>query len=124
MGKINKEIPSSRELLPDRERIIAEVCRFYGVKDIDIIKKRRGTRNEVRNAAIYLTRNLRMDTYSEIGKQYGIDNDRTVRSVFVRMKKTLNEDKNLARKIKKVEGFNNKESRMDLTPFLKSQEWT
>lgn len=112
-GKINKEIPSSRELLPDKERIIAEVCRFYGVQDTDIIKKRRGRKNEARNSAIYLTRKLRLDTYTEIGKQYGIDNDRTVRSVFVRMKKALTEDKNLARKIKKLQDS-----------ITKSHEWT
>ena len=112
-GKINKEIPSSRELLPDRERIIAEVCRFFGVKDTDLIKKRRGRRNEARNAAIYLTRNLRLDTYSEIGRQFGISNDRTVRSVFVRMKKTLAEDKKIARKMEKLQDA-----------IVKSQEWT
>ena len=87
-GKINKEIPSSRELLPGKKRIIDDVCRFYSVKTSELIKKQRGKRNEARNVAIYLTRKLRLDTYKEIGEQYGIDNDRTVRSVFVRMKKT------------------------------------
>jgi len=57
-GKKNKEIPSSRELLPDKKRIIDEACRFYGVKSTDMIKKQRGKRNEARNAAIYLTRKL------------------------------------------------------------------
>ncbi len=75
--KINKEIPSSRELLPDRDRIIDEVCRFFSVKDIELMKVRRGKRNNARNAAIYLTRKLRMDTFKEIGKQYKIDNGRT-----------------------------------------------
>jgi hypothetical protein len=112
-GKINKEIPSSRELLPDKKRIIDEVCRFYGVKDTDMIKKRRGRRNEARNAAIYLTRKLRLDTFREIGEQYGIDNDRTVRSVFVRMRKTLTEDKDLARKMEKLQDL-----------IIKSQKWT
>ena len=83
---------------------IDEVCRFYGVKDIDLLTTRRGRRNAARNAAIYLTRKLRMDTYQKIGDQYGIENDRTVRSVFVRMKKTLAEDKKTARKMEKLIG--------------------
>lgn len=97
--KINKEIPSSRELLPDTKRIIEEICRAYGVKDSGIFKGRRGERNDARNAAIYLTRKLRMDTFKEIGEQYGIDNDRTVRSVFERMRKRLTEDKALSQKM-------------------------
>jgi len=112
-GKINKEIPSSRELLPDKKRIIDEVCRFYGVKSTDMIKKQRGKRNEARNAAIYITRKLRLDTYQEIGEQYGIDNDRTVRSVFVRMKKTLTENRDLASKMEKLQNI-----------IKKNQEWT
>jgi len=111
--KINKEIPSSRELLPDTNRIIDEVCRFYGVKDTEIIKKRRGKRNEARNAAIYLTRKLRLDTFKKIGDQYEIDNDRTVRSVFERMSKRLIADRDLARKMEKLQDL-----------IKKSQEWT
>ncbi len=30
-GKINKEIPSSRDLLPDKKRVIDEVCRCCGI---------------------------------------------------------------------------------------------
>ena len=94
-GEIDREIPSSRELLTDRKRIIDVVCRSYGVKYSEILKTCRGKRNAARNAAIYLTRKLRLDTYKEIGDQYGIDNDRTVRSVFVHMNKT-------ARKMEKL----------------------
>jgi REP-associated tyrosine transposase len=79
----------------------------------EIIKTRRGRRNEARNAAIYLTRKLRLDTFKNIGEQYGIDNDRTVRSVFERMKKRLTEDRDLALQMEKL-----KDS------IKKSQEWT
>ena len=87
--KIHKEIPSSRDLLPATNRIIESVCRFYGVSHEEILKKRRGKNNGARNAAIYLTRRLRMDTFKKIGEQYEIDNERTVRSVCERMKKRL-----------------------------------
>jgi len=112
-GKINKEIPSSRELLPDTKRILDEVCRYYGVEDTEIIKKRRGISNEARDAAIYLTRKLRMDTFKVIGQQYGIDNDRTVRSVFERMKKRLIEDLYLTRRMDKLQ-----------VKINKNQKWT
>ena len=102
--KINKEIPSSRELLPDIKRIIDGVCEFFGVKDVEIIKKRRGKRNDARNATIYLTRKLRLDTFKEIGDHYGIDNDRTVRSVFERMKNRLAEDRDLSRNMERMKG--------------------
>jgi len=112
-GKINKEIPSNRERLPGKKRIIDEVCRFYSVKASDLIKKQGGKRNEARNVAIYLTRKLRLDTYREIGEQYGVDNDRTVRSVFVRMKKTLIENRDLSGKIDKLQDV-----------IKKNQKWT
>jgi putative transposase len=118
LGKINKEIPSSRELLPDANRILDEVCRFYGMTVSEIIKKRRGRRNDARNAAIYLTRKLRMDTFQQIGEQYEIDSDRTVRSVFERMKKRFNKDRNLARQIETLKN-SIKKVKSGLDPLLK-----
>jgi hypothetical protein len=40
--KMNKEISSSRELLPDIKRILDEVCRSYGVEDTENFKMQRG----------------------------------------------------------------------------------
>jgi hypothetical protein len=37
--KINKEMPSSRELLPDKNRIFEVVCEFYDVTPLDLLKK-------------------------------------------------------------------------------------
>ena len=54
---------------PDANRILDEFCKFYGMTVSEIIKKRRGRRNHARNAAIYLTRKLRLDTFKEIGEQ-------------------------------------------------------
>jgi hypothetical protein len=41
------------------------------------------------------------DNFLEIGVKYGIENDRTFRSVCVRMNKALSEDKKLAGKMEK-----------------------
>ncbi len=62
--KINRDVPSSRELLPDKHRILEVVCKSYDIAASDILKMRRGKMNEARNAAIYLTRRLRRDTLS------------------------------------------------------------
>jgi len=56
---------------------------------------------------------LRLDTFKEIGDQYKIGNDRTVRSVCVRTRRALSEDKDLAKKMKKMKDL-----------IQKSQEWT
>jgi REP element-mobilizing transposase RayT len=111
--KMNREIPSSRELLPDKSRIVEAVCLFYGVEKGEISGTRRGIKNEARNAAIYLTRKLRLETFREIGEQYGIENDRTFRSVCVRIGKVLSEDKKMVKKMKRLENR-----------IIKSHEWT
>ena len=66
-GKIKKDVPSSQELLPDKQRILEMVCNYYDTAVSDILKMQRGKTNEARNAAIYLTRRLRRDSLKEIG---------------------------------------------------------
>jgi putative transposase len=94
--KINKDIPSSRELLPDTKRILEMICKSYDVGVADFLKKQRGKINEARDVAIYLTRKLRRDTLKEIGAQFEIRNDSTVSSVIERMKKKLTGDRKFA----------------------------
>ena len=94
--KINKDIPSSRELLPDTNRILEMVCKSYDVAVADFFKKRRGKINEARDVAIYLTRKLRRDTLKELGEQFEIFNESTVSSVIERMKKKLAGDRKFA----------------------------
>ena len=72
-----------------------------------------GRSNGARNAAIYLTGKLRLDTFKEIGEKYQIDNDRTVRSVLERVKNRFAEDRDLGRQMENL-----KDS------IKKSQEWT
>lgn len=101
--KIIKDIPSSRELLPDTNQIIETVCKSYDVSAADILKKRRGRRNEARDVAIYLTRKIRRDTLTEIGDHFKIGNESTVSSVCERMKKKLSVDPKLVRLLDELE---------------------
>ena len=111
--KLDKDIPSSRGLLPETRRIVEVVCESYQMAVSDILKKRRGRENEARNMAIYLTRKLRRDTLRAVGFHFEIDNDSTVGSVIERMRKKLAGDRKLRIRLDKLEAS-----------ILKSQERT
>jgi chromosomal replication initiation ATPase DnaA len=101
-GKIKKDVPSSRELLPDKSRILEEVYKAYNTTESEIIKMQRGKLNEARNVAIYLTRKLRRDTLKEIGFEFNIDNDSTVSSVMERVKKKLEKDRKFYSRVDEI----------------------
>ena len=109
--KIHEEVPESRYLAPDTEKIMEEVCRFYNVKRDSLFNSKRGFNNEPRNVAIYLARRLRGDTLKEVGKIFGIDKNSSVSSVVERLKLEIKSNKNLN---KRIESLRNK--------LLKSQE--
>ena len=100
--KICREVPSSRDLLPDTHRIIDLVCTSFETTPQDIFKMQRGKQNDARNVSIYLIRKLRRDTLNEIGKVFGIGNDSTVSSVLARIKIRLAMDRNFSKQIDKI----------------------
>ena len=100
--KISRDVPSSRELLPDYRRIVEGVCNAYETTAAEVLKMRRGKMNEARNAAIYLSRKLRRDTLKEVGLRFGIDNDSTVSSVMERVKKRLETDRKFSRRLNEI----------------------
>jgi putative transposase len=109
--KKHEEIPESKYLAPDIDKIIKEVCKFYTVRKDSLFSSRRGFFNEPRNVAIYLTRRLRGDTLKEAGKIFGIEKNSSVSSVVERLKLEMESNKDLN---KRVENLRNK--------LLKSQE--
>ena len=109
--KKHEEIPESKSLAPDIDKIIKEVCKFYNVRKDSLFSSRRGFFNEPRNVAIYLTRRLRGDTLKEAGKIFGIERNSSVSSVVERLKLEMESNKDLN---KRVENLRNK--------LLKSQE--
>ncbi|MEA1968777.1 MAG: helix-turn-helix domain-containing protein, partial [Thermodesulfobacteriota bacterium] len=68
--KRDDEIPQTRELAPETERIIKLVSDFYNVAEEDLYISKRGFFNEPRNVAIYLVRKLRRDTLTQICKDF------------------------------------------------------
>ena len=52
--KRHLEVPQSRSLAPDVQRIKDGVCRLYNVEEKTLMEARRGITNEPRNMAVYL----------------------------------------------------------------------
>jgi len=97
--KKHEEVPESRYLAPDIDKIIEEVCKFYNVNKEVLFSSRRGLFNEPRNVAIYLIRRLRGGTLKEAGKIFGIEKNSTVSSVIERPKLEIERNKNLNKRI-------------------------
>jgi REP element-mobilizing transposase RayT len=98
-NKKHEEVPESRYLAPDKDRIIEEICKFYDVKEDVLFSSRRGFFNEPRNVAIYFIRRLRRYTLKEVGKIFSIEKNSTVSSVVERLKQEIERDKNLNKRI-------------------------
>jgi len=101
-NKSHEEIPESRFLAPETDRIMEEICKFYNVKRQDLLASRRGYFNEPRNVAIYLIRGLRGDTLKGVGKVFGIDRNSSVSSVIERLNKEKRKNKKISKRIENL----------------------
>ena len=66
------EVPESRLLAPETDKIMAVVCTKYKVSISDLRISIRGQLNEPRNVAMYLMRHLRGDKLSIICEEFGL----------------------------------------------------
>jgi len=96
------EIPESRMLAPDITRIKKVVCETYGIDENALLNSKRGTYNEPRNVAIYLSRMLRYDTLNEIGSHFHIAKYSTVSTILEQMKKLLKSNRTVRIKVEKL----------------------
>jgi REP element-mobilizing transposase RayT len=103
--KENKEIPESYDLSPEIKQIKKVVCLFYGVNDEILHKSIRGSFNEPRNIAIFLSRKLRNNTLEEIGREFSLHRYSSVSTVLIRIKEQLKNNLRLQKKIKKIEAM-------------------
>jgi REP element-mobilizing transposase RayT len=100
--KTHEEIPESKSLAPDANRIIEEVCKFYDVNTNDLLISRRGYFNEPRSVAIYLIRHLRGDKLKDAGEFFGISKNSTVSSIDRRLKGEMIKNKRLKKTVEKI----------------------
>ena len=103
--KKHREVPESKILAPNKEEIKELVCHIYGVSEEDLLKPKRGTFNEPRSVAIYLTRQLRGENLAEICREYGLKTHSSASSVVERVRTQMIKDRRLGRRIDKLTGM-------------------
>ena len=99
LKKVDDEIPQSKELAPDVDRIQKIICKTYKISESELLRTKRGVFNEPRNVAIYLTRRLTGDSLKRIAEQYRIQKYSSVSSVIERMKAMIAADRRLRKRI-------------------------
>jgi putative transposase len=97
-----EEIPETKRLAPDIDKIKKAVCKAYDIKEKELYVNRRGYFNEPRNVAVYLIRRLRNDPLKQVGEQFGIGKYSTVSSIVERVKYEMEADKGLKKRIQKL----------------------
>jgi REP element-mobilizing transposase RayT len=101
-SKKHIEVPESRILAPERKEIKELVCRIYGVREEDLVKPKRGSFNEPRSVAIYLTRQLRGENLAEICKEYGLKTHSSASSAVKRVKGQMIKDRRFGELVDKL----------------------
>jgi putative transposase len=103
-ARVDEEKPESRQVFGlEIEEIVGATVREYG-KGVDELKgRKRGEENEARLVAIYLSRQLGGHKHGEIGKVVGLEKTSSVSSAYLRMKTRLTEERQLVRRVRKIE---------------------
>jgi len=96
------EVPESRLLAPEKDKIMSVVCTEYKVSLSDLRISKRGQLNEARNVTMYLMRHLRGDTLRVICKEFGLKKDSSAGSIIDRVKKQIIKDKQLRNKVAEI----------------------
>lgn len=101
-NKRHIEVPESKRLAPNAERIIGVVCKLYNMNEAQLLLAKRGETNEARSMAIYLFRHLRGEPLTRIGQVFNIGSYSTVSSIIERFKVRMRSDRNLQRKVERL----------------------
>ena len=99
--KHHQEIPGSRVSAPERKRIKRVVCEAYHVDENVLLKSKRGTFNEARNVAIYLSRVLRGDGLDALCKEFQMRRCSSASSAIERMRNEIAKDSQLRERVDK-----------------------
>jgi putative transposase len=98
-GKIEKEVPQSKALAPDRSTVIKAVCDFYVAGEKELVAVRRGTENEPRDVAIYLLRTVCGEPLMRIGHEFGMTQNSSVSSAVDRIKRKRKNDSKFRKRL-------------------------
>ena len=100
--KRHLEVPESKLLAPDVEKLKEVVCKSYDVEGGALTITRRGIPNEPRNVAIYLMRHMRGDSLEDIGREFKVAKYSSVSSVIERMKTRIAKNRKLKMQIERL----------------------
>ena len=101
--RTDAEIPEARFLSIDGKVIKNVVCRYYGIKEKDLLLSKRGTSNTPRSVAIYLMRRFTAKTLVEIGREFHMTKYSSVSSVMERVKRELSRNRKLKRQMAELD---------------------
>ena len=101
-SSIQEEIPETKVLVPGKKKIKESVCNVFSVDTKSLYGIHRGVTNEARNVAVYLTRLLRRESLTEIGKEFKVSNYSSVSSIIEKMRADLVSNKKLKKQVDKV----------------------
>ncbi|MCP3951868.1 MAG: hypothetical protein GY697_06575 [Desulfobacterales bacterium] len=101
-GKVDRDIPQTKTLVPDRQAITGTVCSYYGVTERDLAAVRRGVENEARDMAIYLLRTVCGESLMVIGASFGMKRYSSVSSAVDRIKKRQAKEDDLLRRLSDI----------------------
>jgi len=96
------QVPDSSHLAPEISEIKKAVSRFYSIEEKEILRTRRGTLNEPRNVAIYLSRVIRRDSLLMISESFKMTGYSSAGSAIERVVKKLGKDKKLQKRIAEI----------------------
>jgi len=100
--KKNTEIPASKSLAPSIREIKDKVCAIYSCIHEDLLVSKRGTCNEARNVAIYLSRRYTGRKLGQIGTEFNIKNYSSVSTIIIRTAKLLKNNRGYRKRISKI----------------------
>jgi len=98
-----KEMPEAKNyVLPDSESCLKAVGRVYEMNREELLRSRRGRRNEARAMGIYICRRMAGMKHEEIAKVFGVGGYSAVSSVIGRTQSALVKDSQVARRFEQI----------------------
>ena len=103
-ARIEQEKPESKRVFGvELAQIVGATARQYGKELQEMKRPKRGVENEARTMAIYLSRQLGGHKHEQIGKMSGMEKTSSVSSAYLRMKARVAREKQLARRVRRIE---------------------
>jgi hypothetical protein len=100
--KKDHEVPDSKHLAPDIDKINSVVARLYRIEKNRLFTAKRGVENEPRNVAIYIARQLKGEPLNKIGEAFNLNRDSSVSSTIERVKKRLEGDRAFKKRVNDI----------------------